>query len=148
MTNVNDVRIGGGLTRDAEVKYLPSGMPVAELSIATNGARYDAKERQQVVTTLFTTVEAWGWLAEHIAEMGLVKGEAVIVTGELTQREREKQDGTTERKTRVQAHTVTPTRRKQASWGANPQQRQQQAPPTEADPWGAPPKDSYENPPF
>lgn len=147
MSNVNEVRIGGGLTRDAETTYLPSGMPVTEFTIATNGARYSAQEQRQIVTTQFTTIEAWGWMAEHIAEMALLKGEAVIVEGELTQREREKKDGTKERKTRVNAFTVTPTRRKQASWGANPQQGK---PPQQSatDPWTQQPQDSYGNPPY
>lgn len=153
--NINKVEISGGLIRDAELRFLPSGVAVVEFTIATNGARYDSKSREQVVTTQFTTVEAWAWLAEQVGEMGLVKGEGVYVLGELTQQEREKQDGTKERKTRVRAAMVQPFRRRAANYSP-PQQDSGQwgGPPPQqgSDPWAGPPQPpqggAYDSPPF
>lgn len=149
--NINKVEIGGGLIRDVEVKFLQSGIAVAEFTIATNGARYDSKERQQIVTTQFTTIEAWGWLAEEVAEMALLKGEEVYVIGELDQRERTKDDGTKERKTKVRASIVKATRRKPKGWSGV--QQAPQAAPAADDPWASPPAQgtpggAYDEPPF
>ena len=133
--NLNKVEIAGGLTRSPDLRFLPSGMAVCEFTVAVNGARYDSTARQQVVTTTFVAVNAWSSLAEEVVDMGLVQGDAVYVMGELEQREIEKKDGTKERKTRVTASVVVPTRRRGTSLA--PPRSTPAAPPGEhvQDPW-------------
>lgn len=110
---MNKVEIQGGLTRDPELRFLPSGMPVCEFSMALNGTRYDKDARAQVVTTTFVTCQAWGDAAEEFAgEFG--QGDEVYVMGRLDQRTIEKRDGTKESKTRIEVlfwHAVRKRRR-------------------------------------
>lgn len=98
---MNRVEIAGGLTRDARFRYTESGLAVFDCTVAVNGARYSASEKRQVVTTVYVAVDAIGWLAEQLAELGLSTGDEVMVVGELNQWEKELADGKKERKTRV-----------------------------------------------
>lgn len=111
---MNRVELRGGLTRDAEIKAVGQhNVLLCEFTVAVNGARYDSAAQAQVVTTTFVTVNAWGEIAEQIADRGgLARGDEVYVLGELDQREVEKRDGTKERKTRVNAFVVTDVRRR------------------------------------
>jgi single-strand DNA-binding protein len=77
----------GNLTRDPELKHIPNGDAVCDFGIAVNGY----KEGQ----VLFLNCTSWRKTAEIMAER-LVKGEKVLVTGELQQEEWEK-DGVTQR---------------------------------------------------
>lgn len=105
--SVNEVRISGGLTRDAEAKYVGEhGTALMTFTVAVNGTRYDSAARQQVVKTTYVSVEAWAVLAERLMNTNLMKGDEVLVVGELAQTEREKRDGTKETKTRVVAFTL------------------------------------------
>lgn len=112
---MNRVEIAGGLTRDAELRFTPSGAAVLNMTVAVNGTRYDGDSRQQVVTTSYISVEAWGSLAEEAAEQDIVKGCEVYVLGELTQSTTEKRDGSKESKTRVRAMMIHVTRRRGGS---------------------------------
>jgi single stranded DNA-binding protein len=140
---MNRVELRGGITRDVEIRAVGQrNTLLAEFTIAVNGARYDADKGEQVVTSLFVTVQAWGEVAEQIAQSGgLCKGDEVYVIGELDQREVEKRDGTKERKTRVTAFVVYATRRRQPVNSSRPSQAtpgEQFVPQTgaqDADPW-------------
>lgn len=135
--NINDVRVGGGLVRDPELRFLPSGVALLEFTVAVNDARYDSQARSQVVTTEFVACQAWGWLAEKVAGIGLSKGDEVFVLGKLSQREFEKKDGSKERKTRVVAYLVEPTKMRQDG-------RSQPTTPQQPDPW----QQDQQEPPF
>jgi single-stranded DNA-binding protein len=114
--NLNRVEIAGGVVRDPEFRHVgANGTPLWECSMALNGTRYDPTERKQVAKTTFVTVQAWGWLAEVIAGGGFGKGDELHVLGELDQTEFEKEDGTKERKTRVNAAIITPLRRRSST---------------------------------
>ncbi len=110
---LNKVELIGGLTRDIHMTYTKKGTAIVELSLAVNGARYDFEARGQVVTTVYVQVQCFGATAERVAETEIRQGDEVYVLGELDQREVEKRDGTTERKTRVTASVVIPTRIRQ-----------------------------------
>ena len=112
---MNRVEIAGGLTRDAELRFTPGGAAVLNMTVAVNGTRYDGDARQQVVTTSYISVEAWGSLAEESAELDITKGTEVHVIGELTQRTTEKSDGSKESKTRVKALVINVVRRRAGS---------------------------------
>jgi single-strand DNA-binding protein len=82
MASFNRVILLGNLTRDVEVKYLQSGMAVAEVGLAVNDRRKDAKTNQWIEETTFVEVTFWGRTAEIVAEY-LGKGSPVLVEGRL-----------------------------------------------------------------
>jgi len=71
----------GNLGRDPEMRYLPSGTPVTNLSVATNEAWLDQDGNRKERTTWFR-VSVWGKQAEACAEY-LTKGRQVLVEGRL-----------------------------------------------------------------
>lgn len=111
---MNRVELQGGLTRDVELRRLDTGLPVIEMSVAVNEARWSKQEGKQTVTTIYVSCQAFGWLADHIAELVLCKGDEVYIVGKLNQRSVQRQDGTKEQKTRVDIAMLAPTRRRSA----------------------------------
>jgi len=82
--NLNKVFIIGRLTQDVEMKYLPSGTPVATINVATNRV-YRDKDGQQREETQYHRVIAWSKLAE-LCKQFLTKGRLVYVEGRLSYR--------------------------------------------------------------
>jgi single-strand DNA-binding protein len=78
------VSIVGNITREIELKYLPSGQANVKLGVAVN-RRWQDKQGEWQEETSYFDVTAWGGLAENIAE-SLTKGNRVVVTGRLQQR--------------------------------------------------------------
>ncbi len=74
---LNQVVIIGNLTRDAELRYTPTGSAVARLSVAVNES-YQAKGEWQE-RTHYVDVDVWRELAEASAE--LAKGDPVLIMG-------------------------------------------------------------------
>lgn len=89
--NLNKVFIIGNLTRDPELKSLPSGQSVASFAIATNRF-YTNKENQKQQDTQFHNIVAFGRLAD-IASQYLNKGSLVLIEGRIQNRSWEGQDG-------------------------------------------------------
>lgn len=83
MADFNSVVLLGRLTRDPELKYVPSGAPVCTFSIATNHA-YTKSDGTKATTVTFVEVDAWRRLAE-ICSQFLKKGREVLISGELRQ---------------------------------------------------------------
>jgi single-strand DNA-binding protein len=79
----------GTIGRDAEVRYLPSGQEVLNVSVANNVGFGD---RQQ---TVWLRVVVWGKRAEGNLKDYLKKGQQVFVSGELTMSEYKANDGST-----------------------------------------------------
>lgn len=75
--NVNQCTIGGRLTRDPELRYIPSGTAVAEFGVAINRKWKDKEE------VTFVDVVAWAKTAEAIAKY-LKKGDPIFLNGRLT----------------------------------------------------------------
>ncbi|MFH1665787.1 MAG: single-stranded DNA-binding protein [Candidatus Omnitrophota bacterium] len=89
--SLNKVFLMGNLTRDPELRYIPSGSAVANFSIAVNRVYKDnTGERKEEVS--FIRVVVWGKMAEVCGEY-LAKGRAVLVEGRLKSRTWEGQDG-------------------------------------------------------
>ncbi|MBZ5599938.1 MAG: single-stranded DNA-binding protein [Acidobacteriia bacterium] len=82
--SVNKVILIGNLGKDPEVKYTPSGTPVAKLALATN-ERYKDKEGQWQDRTEWHNVVLWQRLAEIAGEY-LKKGSKVYIEGRLQTR--------------------------------------------------------------
>ena len=81
---LNKVFLYGNLTRDPEMKALPSGIKVANFSIATNRS-YKDKDGNKKETAEFHNVVAFGKQAELIAQY-LKAGRGIFVDGRLQTR--------------------------------------------------------------
>lgn len=101
--NFNKVIIMGNLVRDPELKYLPSGIPVANFSIAVNDSYKKGEEKVDKVSYLDVVV--FSKQAENCNEY-LAKGRPVLVEGRLQQSRWEAQDGTKKSKVEIIATSV------------------------------------------
>ena len=100
--SLNSVNIMGNLTKDPELKSIPSGKSVCSLSIANN--RVYTKNSEKVTEVSYFDVEVWGVVAENCAKY-LKKGSGVIVEGRLKQ-DRWEKDGKTQSRVRISANSV------------------------------------------
>lgn len=81
---VNKVTLLGRLTRDAELKNLPSGVPVANFSLATNRVWYDQQKQKQEEVE-FHNCTAFNKTAENIAKY-TKKGHLLYIEGRIQTR--------------------------------------------------------------
>ncbi len=109
----------GAVGRDAEVRVTPSGQSVLNFTVANNIGFGD---RQQ---TLWIRVALWGKRAEGSLQNYLKKGQQVFVSGELTQREYQANDGTTKTSLELNA-TIIDLVGKRNEQNQQPQQNTQQ----------------------
>jgi single-strand DNA-binding protein len=79
---LNDVRIVGNLTREAEVHYTPQGTAVANASLGVNES-YTVDGQKKTLTS-FIDVQLWGTAAENFAKF-VEKGQQIFVEGALRQ---------------------------------------------------------------
>jgi single-strand DNA-binding protein len=91
MASVNKVILVGNLGRDPEVRYLPSGDPVANVTIATS-SKYKSKTGELVEETEWHRVTFFGKLAEIVGQY-LKKGRSVYVEGRIKTRKYTDKDG-------------------------------------------------------
>ena len=89
MASMNKVFLMGNLTRDPEVRYIPSGAAVADMRMAVN-RRYKTQQGEDKDETCFVNVSAWGRTAETCGQY-LKKGSQVLVEGRLRYDEWEKE---------------------------------------------------------
>lgn len=101
MAGVNKVILLGNLGQDPEVRFLPSGTKVANISIATSES-YTNKEGQRVDQTEWHRVELWDGLAS-IAEQYLKKGNQVYIEGKIRSEEYQDKSGNTARSYKIRA---------------------------------------------
>ncbi|MCX7625121.1 MAG: single-stranded DNA-binding protein [Candidatus Sumerlaeaceae bacterium] len=107
MLSLNKVMVTGRVTRDAEVRFLPSGTAVTTFSVAVNRRFIDSKTNEWREETLFLDVETWGKLAERCGEV-LKKGTPVYVEGRLRSDSYENREGQRVTKIKVVAERVSP----------------------------------------
>ncbi len=91
MASLNKVFLIGNLTRDPELRYVPSGSAVATFTVAVNRV-YKTQAGEKKEQTSFIRVVVWGRRAEVCGEY-LSKGSPVFVEGRLQSRDWEAQDG-------------------------------------------------------
>jgi single-strand DNA-binding protein len=99
---LNKVLLYGNLTRDPELKALPSGQQVASFGIATNRT-FKNKEGQQQDQTEFHNIVAFGRTAEVMGQY-LKKGRPVFVEGRIQTRSWDK-DGVKQYRTEIVVDT-------------------------------------------
>lgn len=100
---LNKAMVYGNLTRDPELKALPSGMSVCSMSIATNRVYNDRDGKRQEAVD-YHNVVVFGKQAENSAKY-LTKGNGVYVEGRMQTRSWEK-DGQKQYRTEVVADRV------------------------------------------
>lgn len=91
MRNINRVIVAGNLTKDPEVRMLPSDTAVCSFSLALN-RRYRDKNGETQEETTFIDCEAFGKTAEFLRNYGR-KGRALFVEGRLRQDRWQDKDG-------------------------------------------------------
>ena len=100
---INKVLLFGNLTRDPELRALPSGMNVCSFSIATNRT-FTGKDGQRQEQTDFHNIVVFGRQADTVSQY-MKKGSGVFVEGRLQSRSWEK-DGQKQYRTEVVADRV------------------------------------------
>ena len=100
---LNKAMIFGNLTRDPEMKALPSGMQVCSLSLATNRV-YNDRDGKRQESTDYHNVVVFGKQAETCSKY-LTKGSSAYVEGRMQTRSWEK-DGQKQYRTEVIADRV------------------------------------------
>ena len=118
MAGVNKVILVGNLGKDPEVKYLDSGVAVANFSLATTES-YKNKEGERVNQTEWHNIVLWRGLAE-VAEKWLKKGSSVYIEGKIKTRKWEDKDGNTRYNTEILADNMTMLGSKSTSESAAP----------------------------
>jgi len=104
MYSLNKVQLIGNLTRDPEVRQIPSGQMVCTIGIATNRTWKDQNGQKQDQTE-FHNVVCWGRLAE-IAGQYLHKGTKVYFEGRLQTRSWENDSGAKQYRTEIVAENM------------------------------------------
>ncbi|MDQ5886142.1 MAG: single-strand DNA-binding protein [Patescibacteria group bacterium] len=100
----NQVILMGNLTRDPEVRQIPSGQSVCTFSLALNRSFKGSDGNWQEAVD-YIDVVAWGPLGERVAQY-VTKGRPVLVNGRLQSRSWET-DGQKRSKVEVNAQDVT-----------------------------------------
>jgi len=103
--NLNKAFVLGNLTRDPELRQIPSGQSVAQFGIATNREFTDKSGQRQKLTE-FHNIVAWGKLGE-LCNQYIRKGQSVFVEGRIQTRSwDDKQTGQKKYRTEIVAENV------------------------------------------
>ncbi len=102
MADINHVVLVGRLTRDAELRYTPSGTAVCNFAVAVNRRRKNGDEWSEEVS--FFDIVLWGRQGESLNQY-LIKGKQVAIDGELRQN-RWEQDGQTRSRIEIVANNL------------------------------------------
>ena len=100
----NKVLLIGNLTRDPELRYVPSGTAVATFTVAVNRV-YTSQAGEKKEEVSFIRIVVWGRRAEVCGEY-LSKGSPVFIEGRIQSRSWEGQDGQKRSTTEVIADNV------------------------------------------
>ena len=84
MVSLNRILLIGNLTKDPELRYTPSGTPVANLRMAVNSS-FKSQSGERKEETCFVTVVVWSRQAE-LCNQYLKKGRSIFVEGRLISR--------------------------------------------------------------
>ena len=103
MASLNRILLIGNLTRDPELRYIPSGAPVASFGLAVN-TTFPTSGGEPKTEVCFVRVVVWGKQAE-ICNQYLKKGRSVCIEGRLVYRSWE-QEGKTRSTLEVKADRV------------------------------------------
>ncbi|MES2937141.1 MAG: single-stranded DNA-binding protein [Pseudomonadota bacterium] len=100
MASVNKVILVGNCGRDPEIRYLPSGQAVANVSVATSSRRKDKTSGETIEETQWHRVTFFDRLAEIAGEY-VKKGRPIYVEGRLVYRKYTDKDGVEKQSTDI-----------------------------------------------
>jgi single-strand DNA-binding protein len=123
---VNKVIVVGNLGQEPEVKYMPSGDAVCNITVATSETWKDKTSGEQKEVTEWHKVSSFGRLAEIMAEY-LHKGSKVYIEGKLKTRKWQDNNGQDRYSTEIVASEMQMLDSKAAGGGQSGSQGQQQA---------------------
>ena len=103
--NIKRVIITGNLTRDPEMRSLPSGTSLCSLRIACNGRRQNRETQQWEDVPNYFDVTVWGQQGENCSRY-LSKGRGVAIDGRLQWREWQDQQGNKRQSVDIVAESV------------------------------------------
>jgi len=155
---VNKVIIVGNLGNDPEVRYMPNGGAVANVSVATTESWKDKQSGQKVDKTEWHRVVFYNKLAEIVGEY-LKKGSQIYLEGRLQTRKWQNKDGVDQYTTEIVANEMQMlggrgdggsasfgSQARNNDFGGGQQQQQRSAP--QAAPAAAPADDFDDDIPF
>ena len=102
----NNVVIVGNVTRDPELRFIPSGIPVTSFGLAWNQRSSQGGEDK----AHYFEVTCWRDLAENVAE-SISRGSRVVVYGRLDWRSWQNEDGEKRETVQIVADEVSPSLR-------------------------------------
>ncbi len=137
---VNKVILVGNLGKDPEVKYMPNGNAVANITVATSETWKDKQTGEQKENTEWHRVTFYRRLAEIAGEY-LKKGSKVYIEGRLQTRKWQGQDGQDRYTTEIIANEMQMLDSRGGSTGFAPQADNQQSQPQAAPVASVPPVD-------
>lgn len=105
MASYNKVILMGNLTRDPEMRYVPSGTAVTNFGLAMNERYTDRQTGEQKESPCFVEITTWGRQAE-VANEYLSKGSPVFLEGSLKFDSWEADDGTKRNRLSVTAFRI------------------------------------------
>ncbi len=129
---INKAFIFGNLTRDPELRALPSGMNVVNFSVATNRVFRDRDGKKQEQAD-FHNVVVFGRQADTVNQY-LKKGSSVFVEGRIQTRSWEGKDGEKKYRTEIVADRVQFGPRSSGAGGARRSEDSGETPPEDAGP--------------
>jgi single-strand DNA-binding protein len=148
MASFNRVILVGNLTRDPELRYIPSGTAVTDIGLAINDRRKN-DSGEWIEETTFVDVTLWSRTAE-IASEYLSKGSPVLIEGRLKLDTWQGKDGQKQSKLRVVGEKMQLLSSRGGGGGENGPGRgapaRAQRPPARQAP-SAPPADDFGEPP-
>ena len=150
MKGVNKVILVGNLGQDPEVRFMPSGDAVANLTLATGESWEDKQTGELKEKTEWHRVSMFGKLAEIAGEY-LKKGSKIYIEGQLQTRKWQNQQGQDQYTTEVVVQGYNGIMQMLDSANGQTgqtQQQQQQARPQQAQQATQTPVDSDDNIPF
>lgn len=119
MASVNKVIIVGNLGRDPEIRYLPSGDAVANITVATTDRYKDKATGENKEITEWHRINFFGRQAEVVGQY-LRKGSQVYVEGSLRTRKWTDKDGQEKYSTEIRADNMQMLGSRQGAGGPGP----------------------------
>lgn len=119
---LNKAIVIGNLTRDPEMRALPSGITVTTMGVATNRV-WKGQDGEKKEDTQYHNIVVFGRQAETVAQY-LKKGSSVLVEGRMQTRSWEGQDGQKKYRTEIVADRVQFGARSSGAGAATPAPQQ------------------------
>ena len=110
MASDNTITLVGNVTDDPELRFTPSGLPVANFTVAVNRRFKNPDGQWEDKLDGFFRCSCWRDMAENVAE-SIQKGTRIMVVGRLQEQRWEDQEGGKRSRVEIQVDEVGPSLR-------------------------------------